>query len=251
MKATGMNACARDRERFARYFADENEAVGAVIMASDLRGGSSSTKLLAGLRRRADAVPRTGSNGRHRAASGRNAFGEVHRLCTALGVPALLHAPAPPQRHRAARAVRPAARAARSFAAVCFVPGDQPLLRRSTVDRMCAAFASSQEKKNRTFSGCAHRRMALRSVGIRCSGRGYFDALLHLPEGKGGGAVLRQHTECVRLFAAGHPADGGRRHAGGKLTQEAALEKVLPKQEIDLPGPFRGLPPQAIFFTLC
>ena len=115
-----------------------------------------------------------------------------------------------------------------------FLPGDQPLLRRSTVDGMCAAFASSQEKERDIFRLCAPENGSPVTVGSPVLfGRGYFDALLHLPEGKGGGAVLRQHTECVRLFAAGHPAeleDADTPEALQKLlTQEAALKKVLPE----------------------
>ena len=150
----------------------KNEAVGAVIMASGLARRFGSNKLLAdfggepmlcrALAATAGIAPRlvvTRSE-------------EVHRLCTALGVPALLHA----LPHRSDTVRLGLSALLRGQPALCgclFVPGDQPLLRRSTV----------------------------------LFGRGYFDALLHLPEGKGGGAVLRQHTECVRLFAAGHPAE--------------------------------------------
>ena len=207
MKATGMNACARTGSASHGISPMKNEAVGAVIMASGLARRFGSNKLLAdfggepmlcrALAATAGIAPRLVVT----------RSGEVHRLCTALGVPALLHAL--PHRSDTVRlGLSALLRGQPELCGCLFVPGDQPLLRRSTVDGMCAAFASSQEKKNRTFSGCAHRRMALRSESAvpSCSGRGYFDALLHLPEGKGGGAVLRQHTECVRLFAAGHPA---------------------------------------------
>ena len=97
---------------------------------------------------------------------------------------------------------------------------------------MCAAFASSQEKERDIFRLCAPENGSPVTVGSPVLfGRGYFDALLHLPEGKGGGAVLRQHTECVRLFAAGHPAeleDADTPEAlQNLLTQEAALKKAL------------------------
>ena len=148
----------------------KNEAVGAVIMASGLARRFGSNKLLAdfggepmlcrALAATAGIAPRlviTRSE-------------EVQRLCTALGVPVLLHA-------------------------------------------------------------LPHRSDTVR-LGLSALLRGQ-PALLHLPEGKGGGAVLRQHTECVRLFAAGHPAeleDADTPEALQKLlTQEAALKKILPE----------------------
>ena len=68
---------------------------------------------------------------------------EVHRLCTALGVPVLLHA----LPHRSDTVRLGLSALLRGQPALCgclFVPGDQPLLRRSTVDGMCAAFAPSR-----------------------------------------------------------------------------------------------------------
>ena len=38
-------------------------------------------------------------------------------------------------------------------------------------------------------------------------GCGYFPALRTLPEGKGGGAVVKRHAEKVTLFPARHPAE--------------------------------------------
>lgn len=211
----------------------KNEAVGAVIMASGLARRFGSNKLLAdfggepmlcrALAATAGIAPRlvvTRSE-------------EVHRLCTALGVPALLHA----LPHRSDTVRLGLSALLRRQPALCgclFVPGDQPLLRRSTVDGMCAAFASSQEKERDIFRLCAPENGSPVTVGSPVLfGRGYFDALLHLPEGKGGGAVLRQHTECVRLFAAGHPAeleDADTPEAlQNLLTQEASLKKVLPE----------------------
>ncbi|RHV42347.1 nucleotidyltransferase family protein [Butyricicoccus sp. OM04-18BH] len=158
---------------------------------------------------------------------------EVHRLCTALDVPVLLHA----LPHRSDTVRLGLSALLRGQPALCgclFVPGDQPLLRRSTVDGMCAAFAASQEKERDIFRLCAPENGSPFTVGSPVLfGREYFDALLHLPEGKGGGVVLRQHTECVRLFAAGHPAeleDADTPEAlQNLLTQEAALKKVLPE----------------------
>ena len=114
----------------------KNEAVGAVIMASGLARRFGSNKLLAdfggepmlcrALAATAGIAPRlvvTRSE-------------EVHRLCTALGVPVLLHA----LPHRSDTVRLGLSALLRGQPALCgclFVPGDQPLLRRSTVDGMC------------------------------------------------------------------------------------------------------------------
>ena len=128
----------------------KNEAVGAVIMASGLARRFGSNKLLAdfggepmlcrALAATAGIAPRlvvTRSE-------------EVHRLCTALDVPVLLHA----LPHRSDTVRLGLSALLRGQPALCgclFVPGDQPLLRRSTVDGMCAAFAASQEKRTGHF----------------------------------------------------------------------------------------------------
>ena len=199
----------------------KNEAVGAVIMASGLARRFGSNKLLAdfggepmlcrALAATAGIAPRlvvTRSE-------------EVHRLCTALDVPVLLHA----LPHRSDTVRLGLSALLRGQPALCgclFVPGDQPLLRRSTVDGMCAAFAASQEKERDIFRLCAPENGSPFTVGSPVLfGREYF------------GVVLRQHTECVRLFAAGHPAeleDADTPEAlQNLLTQEAALKKVLPE----------------------
>ena len=129
----------------------KNEAVGAVIMASGLARRFGSNKLLAdfggepmlcrALAATAGIAPRlvvTRSE-------------EVHRLCTA---PVLLHA----LPHRSDTVRLGLSALLRGQPALCgclFVPGDQPLLRRSTVDGMCAAFAASQEKERDIFRLCA------------------------------------------------------------------------------------------------
>ena len=95
-----------------------------------------------------------------------------------------------------------------SLCGCLFAPGDQPLLRRETVDGLCGAFLETPEKERTIY------RLARKEAGAPAVpgspvlfGRAYFDALLHLPEGKGGGVVVRRHPESVHLFAAAHPAE--------------------------------------------
>ena len=84
-----------------------------------------------------------------------------------------------------------------------FLPGDQPLLRRESLEAMVRGFRAQKETE----------RVILR-LGWRAGsaepllgspvlfGSGHFDALRALPEGKGGGVVIRQHPGCVRAVYA-------------------------------------------------
>ncbi len=213
----------------------KSKAVGAVIMASGLARRFGSNKLLAdfdgepmlcrALAATVGVAPRlvvTRSE-------------DVHRLCVTRGVPVLLHA----LPHRSDTVRLGLSALLREQPALCgclFVPGDQPLLRRSTVDGMCAAFSSSHEKERNIFRLCAQENGSPVTVGSPVLfGRAYFDALLHLPEGKGGGVVLRQHPECVRLFAAGDPAELDDADTPEALTrllaQQAALKNAFPSTD--------------------
>ena len=76
------------------------------------------------------------------------------------------------------------------------------------MDGLCGAFLETPEKERTIY------RLARKEAGAPAVpgspvlfGRAYFDALLHLPEGKGGGVVVRRHPESVHLFAAAHPAE--------------------------------------------
>lgn len=188
-------------------FPMKSETVGAVIMASGLARRFGSNKLLAdfGGEPMLCRVLRATEGISPLIVVTRSE--DVHRLCVSLGVPVLLHTL--PHRSDTVRLGLDALlREMPSLCGCLFAPGDQPLLRRETVDGLCGAFLETPEKERTIY------RLARKEAGAPAVpgspvlfGRAYFDALLHLPEGKGGGVVVRRHPESVHLFAAAHPAE--------------------------------------------
>ena len=84
-----------------------------------------------------------------------------------------------------------------------FLPGDQPLLRRESLEAMVRDFHAQKETEQVIL------RLGCRAGGAEpllgspvLFGSGHFDALRALPEGKGGGVVIRQHPGCVRAVYA-------------------------------------------------
>ena len=84
-----------------------------------------------------------------------------------------------------------------------FLPGDQPLLRRESLEAMVRDFHAQKETERVIL------RLGWRAGGAEpllgspvLFGSGHFDALRALPEGKGGGVIIRQHPGCVRAVYA-------------------------------------------------
>ena len=84
-----------------------------------------------------------------------------------------------------------------------FLPGDQPLLRRESLEAMVRDFHAQKETERVIL------RLGWRAGGAEpllgspvLFGSGHFDALRALPEGRGGGVVIRQHPGCVRAVYA-------------------------------------------------
>ena len=89
------------------------------------------------------------------------------------------------------------------LAGCIFLPGDQPLLRKESLEAMARDFSALDEKER-----------AILRLGFRAEdgterlgspvlfGSSYFGALCSLPEGKGGGVVIRHHPESVRAVYA-------------------------------------------------
>ena len=182
----------------------ENAAVGCVIMASGRAVRFGSNKLLADfggapLVARALDVTTTPALAA-RVVVTRSA--EVAALAREAGVETVLHSL--PGRNDTVRLGLEALLAVQPGLAGCiFLPGDQPLLRRESLEAMVRDFLTSDEKER------AILRLGFRAEGgeLRLGspvlfGRSYFDALRALPEGKGGGVVIRQHPECVRAVEA-------------------------------------------------
>lgn len=182
----------------------ENTAVGCVIMASGLAVRFGSNKLLAGfggtplIARALDVTAPPALAARvlvTRAA-------EVAGLAREAGVETVLHSL--PGRNDTVRLGLEALLAAQPGLEGCiFLPGDQPLLRRESLEAMVRDFLASDEKER------AILRLGFRAEGAEprlgspvLFGCSYFDALRTLPEGKGGGVVIRQHPDRIRAVYA-------------------------------------------------
>ena len=180
--------------------------VGCVIMASGLAKRFGSNKLLAdfgGAPLIARALGVTASPAlAARVVVTRSA--EVAALAREAGVEAVLHG-LPGRNDTVRLGLEALLRAQPGLAGCIFLPGDQPLLRRESLEAMVQAFGAQDEKER-----------AILRLGFRADegpellgspvlfGSCYFDALRTLSEGKGGGAVIRQHPERVAAVWAMH-----------------------------------------------
>ena len=177
--------------------------VGCVIMASGLAVRFGSNKLLADfggrpLLCRALDVTDTPALAA-RVVVTRSA--QVQALCEAQNVPCILHAL--PGRNDTVRLGLDALLATQPDLAGCiFLPGDQPLLRRETLEAMIDAFAQTQKETERAIFrlGARAKDDPEPVVGSPVLfGSGYFPALRALPEGKGGNVLLKAHPEQVKI----------------------------------------------------
>ena len=188
---------------------ETSHSIGCVIMASGLARRFGSNKLLADfggrplLCRALDATdtPQLAC----RIVVTRSA--EVEALCQTLGVACLRHAL--PGRNDTVRLGLEALLALQPGLAGCiFLPGDQPLLRRETVEALVCAFGAGTRTQKET-------ERAIFRLGARAAhgpdtvvgspvlfGCGYFPTLRTLPEGKGGSFVLKARPEQVQIVYA-------------------------------------------------
>ena len=193
-------------------------------MASGLAKRFGSNKLLADF----DGAPLlcrafAATEGLHRVVVTRSA--EVQTLCETRGVPVLRHA----QPYRSDTVRLGLDFLLTRFPALtgcAFLPGDQPLLTRETLTAMVAAFGAESNRKLRIFRLCDPQSGTPGSPVL--FGADFFDELRTLPEGKGGGAVVKRHMEAVTLFPARHAAELMDADTPAMLS---ALEKLLPNGE--------------------
>lgn len=83
---------------------------------------------------------------------------------------------------------------------IMFAASDQPCLRSDSVTALCDAFAADPENIYRLAFG--------EEVGNPVLfPKSTFPELLNLPEGKGGGAVIKMHPELVRLIPCSDPRE--------------------------------------------
>ena len=183
----------------------ENTAVGCVIMASGRAVRFGSNKLLAdfgGAPLIAQALDVTETPALAARVVVVTRSPEVAELACKAGVKAILHSL--PGRNDTVRLGLEALLSELPGLAGCiFLPGDQPLLRKENLEAMACDFSALDEKER-----------AILRLGFRAEdgterlgspvlfGSSYFGALCSLPEGKGGGVVIRQHPESVRAVYA-------------------------------------------------
>lgn len=184
--------------------------VGCVLMASGLAKRFGSNKLLADfggrpmLCRAFDATDTPLLTAR--VVVTRSA--EVKVLCEEHHIPVIFHAL--PGRNDTVRLGLDALLSEHPELSGCmFLPGDQPLLRRQSVEELVQAFSANGQTQKETERGIF--RLAYQAKNDPAPtigspvlfGCGYFSALRSLPEGKGGGVLLRKYPEQVQLvFAA-------------------------------------------------
>ena len=119
---------------------------------------------------------------------------EVVEICKAENIPAILHDL--PRRSDTVRlGMEYLLNACPNLGGIMFAASDQPCLRWQSIAALCAALA--QEPK------CIHRLSFRGTVGNPVLfPRSTFRELCQLPEGKGGGAVVKAHPELVRTVEA-------------------------------------------------
>ena len=129
---------------------------------------------------------------------------EVKALCDAQAVPCLLHS-LPGRNDTVRLGLEALLEQCPNLAGCIFLPGDQPLLQRETLEALITAFAQTQKETERAIfrlgARAAHGPDTVVGSPV-LFGCGYFPALRTLPEGKGGSVVLKAHPEQVQIVYA-------------------------------------------------
>ena len=128
----------------------------------------------------------------------------VKALCDAQAVPCLLHS-LPGRNDTIRLGLEALLEQCPNLAGCIFLPGDQPLLQRETLEALITAFAQTQKETERAIfrlgARAAHGPDTVVGSPV-LFGCGYFPALCTLPEGKGGSVVLKAHPEQVQIVYA-------------------------------------------------
>ncbi len=182
--------------------------VGCVIMASGLSRRFGTNKLLADfcgqpmLCRAFDATATPGIAARIVVTRSE----EVQALCRAQGVPVLLHS-LPGRNDTVRLGLSALLEQLPELSGCMFLPGDQPLLRRETVEAMTALFCREQpspaEWQKETEREIFRLGFRVRNDPSPLTGspvlfeKGLFQELLTLPQGMGGSVLLRKYPAHV------------------------------------------------------
>ena len=139
---------------------------------------------------------------------------QVQALCKAQGVPVLLHAL--PGRNDTVRLGLSALLAQHPELTGCmFLPGDQPLLRRATVDQLLTVIF-------RLGAPAGNGPDPLVGSPVLFS-NGFFPELLTLPEGKGGSVLLHKYPTLVHTACIAQPEELADTDTPAALAQLEAL----------------------------
>lgn len=177
------NACVTENQRLYRHFFPKT---GCVIMASGLGKRFGGNKLMAdfhGSPMILRVLHATEGLFDRRVVVTRHA--DVAQLCREMGVEVVLH-----ELPFRSDTVRLGLEAVGDADVCMFCPADQPLLRRETVAMLLENWKTSREQIVRPFFEETQGSPVLFP-------RWVFPELLDLPEGKGGGVVIRNHPEAV------------------------------------------------------
>ena len=119
---------------------------------------------------------------------------EVVEICKAEGIPAILHEL--PRRSDTVRlGMEYLLEHSPALDGIMFAASDQPCLKPESITALCDGFSANSEKIYRLSFGDTVGNPVLFP-------RSTFRELLTLPEGKGGGAVIKLHPELVSLVEA-------------------------------------------------
>lgn len=118
---------------------------------------------------------------------------DVAALCHELGIDVLLH-----QCPLRSDTVRLGLQAMEDVSGCLFCPGDQPLLRQETVAALALSAVNGSRYIWRPAAGGSPGAPVLFPAAL-------FPALLTLPDGTGGGYVIRRHPELVHSLPVGSP----------------------------------------------
>ena len=133
---------------------------------------------------------------------------EVQALCRAQGVPVLLHS-LPGRNDTVRLGLSALLEQLPELSGCMFLPGDQPLLRRETVEAMTALFCREQPSPAEWQKGTEREIFRLGAVAENgpaplvgspvLFGSSFFPELLTLPENKGGNILLKKYpAQCAR-----------------------------------------------------
>ncbi|MDO4460477.1 MAG: NTP transferase domain-containing protein [Clostridia bacterium] len=113
---------------------------------------------------------------------------DINKLCKALGLDSIVH-----DKPYRSDTVRIGLEALKDVDACMFLPGDQPLLKRETVAKLLALWDVNRDSIIRPCFGNEPGSPVIFP-------RSLFPELLNLPEGKGGGFVIKSHPDMVKTL---------------------------------------------------